>query len=273
MRAIAVALLCFAAFASVTAQSAPSIYQRYAPIDLTGTWVSIVTEDWDVRMLTPKKGDFHSLPLTRAAQDSANHIDMAQVEAAGRACEAYGAPTVMRQPGRVRISWQNATTLRIETDAGRQTRLLHFDAVDAARGEASLQGTSAAEWQYANGFDPLRVDGGSRARGDSRDAGAPPRGRGAGRGAAPTQPSGGRLKVVTTNLTAGFLRKNGVPYSANTMVTEYYNLLTEPAGTQWFVVTTVVHDPINLAVDYITSTNFRKESDDSKFKPEPCTLR
>jgi len=64
-----------------------------------------------------------------------------------------------------------------------------------------------------------------------------------------------------------------VPYSADTTVTEYYNLLAEPTGTEWFVVTTVVHDPVNLAVDYITSTNFRKEPDNSKFKPEPCTLR
>src|SRR5262245_50368915 len=105
------------------AQSAPSIYQRYAPIDLTGTWVSIFTEGWVVRMLTPQKGDFHSLPLTRGAQDAANRVDMAQVEAAGRACDAYGAPTVMRHPGRVRIAWQDGATLRIETDAGNQTRL------------------------------------------------------------------------------------------------------------------------------------------------------
>ena len=78
---------------------------------------------------------------------------------------------------------------------------------------------------------------------------------------------------MTTSLKAGFLRKNGVPYSAGTTVTEYYNLLAEPIGTEWFVVTTIVHDPVNLAVDYITSTNFRKEPNDSKFKPEPCTLR
>ena len=78
--------------------------------------------------------------------------------------------------------------------------------------------------------------------------------------------------MVTTNLSAGFLRKNGVPYSANTTVTEYYNLLTEPSGTQWFVVTTIVHDPVNLAVDYITSTNFRKEADAAKFRPQACTV-
>jgi hypothetical protein len=270
---MAVALLCLATLTSASGQSASSIYQRYAPIDLTGTWVSIVTEDWDVRMLTPKKGDFQSLPLTRAAQDAANRIDMAQVEAAGRACEAYGAPTVMRQPGRVRLTWQDGETLRLETDAGRQTRLLHFNAGAAGPSERTLQGLSIAEWQYANGFDPLHVDDALAARGGQRGGGAGQRGRGAGRGLAPTQPSGGRLKVVTTNLAAGFLRKNGVPYSANTTVTEYYNLLTERAGMEWFVVTTVVHDPVNLAVDYITSTNFRKEADDSKFAPEPCTLR
>jgi hypothetical protein len=79
--------------------------------------------------------------------------------------------------------------------------------------------------------------------------------------------------VVTTNLTAGFLRKNGVPYSAASLLTEYYNLLTENDGTQWFIVTTILRDPANLVVDYITSSNFRKEPDDSKFRPQPCTLR
>jgi len=247
--------------------------QRFAPIDLTGTWVSIVTEDWAVRMIPPPKGDFESLPLTRAAQDAANAIDMAQVDAAGRACEAYGAPALMRIPGRVQISWQDADTLKIDTDAGRQTRLLHFGAVPAAQAP-SLQGHSVAEWQYANGFSPVRA----AAALEAARAGGPGGGRGGGgggrgRGAAATAPSGGRLKVTTTNLTAGFLRKNGVPYSASTTVTEYYNLITEPSGQQWFIVTTIVRDPVNLAVDYITSTNFRKEADASKFRPEACSLR
>jgi hypothetical protein len=249
---------------------AQSLHQRYAPIDLTGTWVSVVTEDWALRMIAPAKGDFESLPLTKAAQDAANQVDVAQVEAAGRACEAYGAPVVLREPGRVRISWQDGNTLRVETDAGQQTRLLRFTGADVPpldqardrRGERSLQGFSVAEWQYANGFDPLRA-------GDTGRGGA----RGGGRGAAANEPTGGRLKVVTTNLKGGFLRKNGVPYSANAVVTEYYNLLTEPNGTRWFVVTTVVHDPVNLVVDYITSTNFRREPDDSKWKPQPCWLR
>jgi len=291
----------------VAARQAPtgeSVYQRYAPIDLTGMWVSIVTEDWQSRMLTPPKGDFHNLPLTKAAQEAASRIDMAGVEAAGRACEAYGAPVIMREPGRIRISWTDAATLRIDTDSGQQTRLLHFDRPPAG-GPRSLQGYSAAEWQYANGFDPLRAGeatgqgtprsaggsapGGANAPGragasapgganalGSAGASAPAGGgrRGAGgRGAPAAVPSGGRLKVTTTNLAAGFLRKNGVPYSEDVALTEYFNLLSEPNGTRWLVVTTIVHDPRNLAVDYITSTNFRQESDISKWAPRACSLR
>ena len=264
-RMLAIAALVIAAAGPAAAQAPPGAYQRYAPIDLTGTWVSVVTEDWAVRMIAPPRGDVSSLPLTRAAQDAERQFDVAQAETAGRACDAYGAPVVMREPGRVRVSWQDPTTLRLETDAGEQTRLLHFDGAATARGDRSRQGFSTAEWQYANGFDPARAAD----AGDGAGRGA----RAGGRGATPRQPMGGRLKVVTTNLLPGLLRKNGVPYSADATVTEYYNLLTEPGGTDWFVVTTVVHDPANLAVDYITSTNFRREPDGSRWKPRPCSLR
>ena len=312
--------------ARVSAQQPAPTAQQFAPIDLTGTWVSVVTEDWQVRMITPPKGNFESVPLTPAAREAANRFDPTQAEA--RACDAYGAPVLLRQPGRVRISWQDPQTLKLEMDAGEQTRLLHFDPA-APRGGASRQGFSAAEWQYANGFDPLHANdaprggrGGGRGRGGpgTPPAGAPVTGAGgspqggvaggglpatpsagapaAGAAAAPAAaqnggargnageftpvargragvatPQGGRLKVVTDNLTAGLLRKNGVPYSARATVTEYFNLLTEPSGTQWFVVTTVVRDPENLLVDYIMSSNFKKEADGSKFKPSPCSLR
>ena len=244
-----------------------SLYQRYAPIDLTGTWVSIVTEDWHMRMLVPAPGDFESLPLTQAAQDAANAIDMAAVAAAGRACEAYGAPMVMREPGRVRISWADADTLQIETDAGQQTRLFHF-ANAPATGAPSLQGHSTAEWVYAGGFDPRRAAAAATAAAAGDGGG----GRG-GRGGGPAEPEGGRLTVETTSLTAGFLRKNGVPSSADTEVTEYYNLITEPDGTEWMIITTRVHDPENLVVDYIHSTNFRREPDDSGWRPSPCVIQ
>ncbi len=58
---------------SLTAQQpaaapAPGTARAIAPIDLTGNWVSVVTEDWRFRMVTPPKGDYASVPLNAAAR-------------------------------------------------------------------------------------------------------------------------------------------------------------------------------------------------------------
>ena len=60
---------------------------------------------------------------------------------------------------------------------------------------------------------------------------------------------------------AGYLRKNGVPYSEKTTLTEYWDLLRQPTGEQWIVVTTVVEDPTYLTRTWITSLNFKKEAE------------
>ena len=208
-----------------------------APVDLTGYWISIVTEDWRWRMVTPPKGDYASVPMTPAARKVADAWDPKRDTAAGEACRAYGAGAIMRVPGRIHITWENDTTLRIDTESGTQTRLFRFAAAPA--GEASWQGRSLAQWQ---------ISGGRR--------GAPP--------------AGGSLKVVTTGLRAGYLRKNGVPYSANAVVTEYYNRTNEPNGDSWLVVTTVVDDPVYLNNRFVTSSHFKKAADGSVWKPTPC---
>jgi hypothetical protein len=212
-----------------------------APIDLTGQWVSIVTEDWRFRMVTPPAGDVEGYTLTPPAAAIANAWDPAKDEAAGNQCKAYGAPAIMRMPGRIRISWQDDSTLKIETDAGRQTRLLHFGS-SAEPGAPSLQGFSRGEWQ--------------------------PHGGGFG------QPvTNGTLKVTTSNLTEGYFRKNGVPYSAAAVLTEYFDVLGQPDGSQWLVVKSIVEDPAYLAVAPITSSNFRKQTDRSGWDPEECSAR
>src|SRR5438477_10057124 len=76
-----------------------------APVDFTGYWVSVVTEDWRWRMVTPIKGDFASIPLTPAARVVGNAWDPAKDEAAGEQCRSYGAPAIMRIPGRLHINW------------------------------------------------------------------------------------------------------------------------------------------------------------------------
>ena len=123
-----------------------------APIDLAGYWVSIVSEDWRFRMVTPPKGDFPDFLLNPEGIKVANAWDPAKDEAEKDHCKAYGAPNIMRVPGRFHITWADDQTLKIETDAGRQTRLLKFTAGPAT--PPSRQGTSAARWDRK----ALRVD-------------------------------------------------------------------------------------------------------------------
>lgn len=225
--------------AASSAATPPATPRTAAPVDLTGTWVSIISEDWRYRMVTPAKGDYASVPITPEAMRVADAWDPAKDEAAGEACRSYGAAGLMRVPGRLRISWQGDQTLKVETDAGMQTRLLHFGAPAPASTPPTWQGYSVATWE-----------------------------RSPGRGA-----RGGTLKTVTTHLRPGYLRKNGVPYSAATVLTEYWDLHKEQSGEQWIVITTKVEDPRNLQQPFITSPNFQKEPDDSKWDPSPCSAR
>jgi len=248
----------------------PQAPRAAAPIELTGYWVSVVTEDWRFRMMTPPKGDFASVPLNDEGRKVGQAWDPAADEASGNACKSYGAANIMRVPGRVHITWRDDNTLEIDTDAGTQTRLFHFGESQPPAADASWQGYSVALWEFA-GAPQRGGGGGGGAIGAIIEPGSTAAGRGdAGRGG-PPRPQGGSLKVVTTHLKAGYLRKNGVPYSENAVVTEYFDRHNETNGDQWFTVTTIVEDPKYLQQPFITSTHFKKESDGAKWRPTACT--
>src|SRR5215471_7856974 len=120
-----------------------------APIDLTGYWVAYVTENWRYRMVTPAKGEYRRIPVSKAALPLINGWDPAADERAGNQCKSYGAGNIMSVPGRLHITWQNADTLRIDTDAGTQTRLFRFASAPAASTPPSWQGESKATWERA----------------------------------------------------------------------------------------------------------------------------
>lgn len=219
-----------------------------APIDLTGFWVSLITEDWRYRMVTPAKGDYMSVPMTAEARKVADAWDPAKDEAAGNQCKGYGAAALMRLPGRLHVSWQDDQTLRVETDAGTQIRRFHFGDWKAAAGEPTWQGDSVAQWETP------RV----------------------GRGMPPPEPGqakSGSLKVTTTHMRAGFLRKNGVPYSADAVLSEYYDLIRARNGDQLLVVTTEVRDPKYLQQPFLTSSQFKKQADATGWDPTPCSSK
>jgi hypothetical protein len=231
----------------------PPSARAAAPVDFTGYWVSPVMEDWRWRMVTPLKGDAASIPVNAAARAVIDAWDPAKDEAAGDACKAYGAPALLRVPGRLRIRWLDDDTLEVQADAGEQTRLLHFGAAPSGSTAPSRQGYSQASWSFLQ---------------------QPPGPAGVPLGMAPGRPAPSRtLEVATTRLLPGYLRKNGVPYSAETSVQEYFDLFTEPDGAQWFTVTTIVTDPVYLGLPFVTTTDFRKERDGAKFEPRPCTAR
>jgi hypothetical protein len=217
----------------------PPSAKASAPLDLTGYWVSVVNEDWRFRMITPAKGDYGGIPITKEALQLVNAWNPSADEAAGEQCKSYGAAAIMRVPGRIHVTWQDDETLKVDTDAGTQTRLFRFGAARAATGQPTWQGTSAARWEAAGG-----------------------------RGGAPAS---GSLTVVTTNMRAGYLRKNGVPYSENARVTEYFDVAPQGQDGRLLVVTTVVDDPRYLSQPFIVSSHFKKEPDGSKWDPTPCS--
>ncbi len=215
-----------------------------APIDLTGYWVSVITEDWRFRMVPPAKGDYLSVPLNAEGIKVANAWDPAKDEAAGEECKYYGAAAIMRNPGNLHITWADDNTLKLEMDAGTQTRLLHFGDWKSPGGEATWQGESIARWE------------------------AQRRGRGA-----TGPPQSGDLKVTTTHLRTGYLRKNGVPYSANAEITEYFDTFRGVDGNEWLIVSTAVLDPTYLRMQFITSSNFKKLPNGAGWDPAPCSAR
>jgi len=240
--------------------AAPATARASAAFDMTGSWVSEVTEKWRFRMIVPDRGDYTQVPLNPAGRTVANAWDPARDEATGEACRSYGAAALLQVPGRLRISWQDDATMRLDTDSGMQTRLFRFGTSTPPNGAPTWQGYSVARW------------GGSEPR-DRRD----------GQGGPATDDEGNvlvtrdqrrepdYLSVTTTRMRPGYLQKNGVPYSASALLEEYFDLASDPyTKNTWLLVTTVVTDPRYLNEPLIMHAHFKKLPDAAGWDPTPC---
>ncbi len=220
----------------------PATARSSAPHDLTGYWVSVVTEDWRFRMMVAPVGDYQGIDLTPAGQMLADNWDADADLASGNACKSYGAGGLMRVPTRLNITWASDNVLSVASDAGRQTRVLKFGPARDQIGIGSLQGVSHARWDLQReGRNGPVVNG--------------------------------TLEVVTTRMAPGYLRRNGVPYGEQATLTEYFERVQGGDGTEYLIVVSVLEDPVYLAQPVITSSNFKREPDGTRWAPTDCQVR
>ena len=222
----------------------PPTARAQAPKDFTGYWVAVVAEHWHLRMEMPPKNDFSMLPVNAEARRLAGMWTPTQD--AGNECRSYGAASIMRIPGRLHIS--GPTTIRSKSTPTRARRSAcctspppGAPAASAAPAQPDWQGYSVAQWAG------MQVGRGGRTPGPN-----------------------GNLGVMTTKMKAGYLRKNGVPYSENATLQEYFDTFTEPEGTSWLVVTSIITDPTYLTGPYATTNHFKKIPDMQGWDPTPC---
>ena len=253
MKYLLLPLLAAGLFAQQRPPAPPRTAQAAGPIDLTGYWVSQIVDEWRFRV-TPQKGDIAYLPINAEARKIALAWDPDKDIADGAQCKAYGAVGVMQRPGRLHILWKDENTLQIDADSGTQTRLLYFTSAPPA-GEPSWQGRSTAQWQV-RGRALIDLGGIGFVPGGGRPQAAGP------------QP--GSLKVTTTNLRPGYIRKNGVPYSSNAVLTEYMNILQGQQNDAYLSVTAMVEDPAYLNQPFVRTYDFKKAADATGWEPTPC---
>jgi hypothetical protein len=264
--------------------AAPQPAKTVAPIDLTGYWTAVITEDWHTRMLTAPKGDFGTgtkgavtlpggrgvggggnpatlgnIPYNAAGGKAAMEWDSAKDEAEGNQCKAYGAPGILRQPTHLHITWQDDNTLKMEADFGTQTRLFHFapaagggmqDGAGAVPVAAKMSPPGEAPSWQGYSVATWRIQGGKE--GFER---------------------GGSLTVVTTNLKPGYYWKNGMPYTGNAVLTEHFRVIDLPDSGQWLTFSSMATDPAYLNQPYIVTYQFKKLPDGSKWNPTPCSAK
>ena len=238
-----------------------------APKDLTGYWVSTVTELWRYRMIVPDKNDYQYVPLNPEGRRVADTWDLAKDQATGEECRSYGAPALLNVPGRLHIFWKDDSTLQIDTDSGTQTRVLHFGGSAPHYEAPTWQGYSVASWEGGQFVD--RRDG----------FGGPVQDRTGNLTPGPALKEADYLKTVTSNLRPGYLKKNGIPYSGNAKLEEFFDVFSDPYDRNtWLTVTAVVTDPQYLIEPLFTNVHFKKISGNSAgppaasigWDPTPC---
>ena len=193
-----------------------------APFDITGYWLATGATASD---------DIDDVPLNATGQKIAAAWNPAKDVATSQQCRAYGAGGVMRLPGRLHIAWETTDTLRIDAEAGTQTRRFFFSGAQPFPAQASWQGHSIARWTST------------------------------------------QLTATTTHLASGYLRKNGIPYSASTVLNETFARFVDKNGREYLDLSITVDDPPYLRQLYTKSYRYMKQADAAGWNPTRCSAK
>jgi hypothetical protein len=188
-----------------------------AQMDLAGSWGQRFHEDLPERGAGPDIGDYLGLPINDAARLRADSWDAAKWTMPERQCEPHPADYAPRGPASMRISStidpvsQDVTSWHTTLMWMLPRRTLYMD------GRAHPSPNAQHSWQ---GFSTGEWEG-------------------------------DMLKVTTTHLKEGWVRRNGVPRSDKATLVEYFIRHGE-----YLTLVTVVKDPVYLTEAFVRTSNW-----------------
>jgi uncharacterized membrane protein YgcG len=189
----------------------------FAQMDLVGEWANLFHEDAPERLGGPDIGDYAGMPLNEAARMKADAWNADVLSEPERQCIPHPADYSPRGPAMVQI-WKELDPLSRE--------------LVALRTHISWQGPERYIW----------MDG--RPHPDEFAAHT-------WQGFSTGEWLGQVLKVTTTHLKMGWIRRNGIPRSDQAELTEYFH-----RHGNYLTWTVIINDPIYLTEPMVRSSDF-----------------
>ena len=203
-----------------------------AQIDFSGNWVQRYNEDQPERLAGPELGDYLGLPLTDAARARADTWSASLLTLPEHQCKphpvAYGyrGPSNMRLQQEIDPFTQRVQKITVHLAWMEQHRDIWMD------GRPHPPTAAPHTWQ---GFSTGRWDGDT-------------------------------LVVTTTHMKAGWLRRNGVPYSDRSRFTERWSrhgsVISHVA---------ILEDPLNLTEPFVRTTDWSLDPTQT-IEAYPCLI-
>lgn len=189
----------------------------YAQADLAGMWAQRFHEELPERGEGPEIGDYTGLPVNDAARLRADSWDASKWTVPERQCEPHPADYAPRGPANLRIGRtvdpvsQEVVSWDVTVMWSLQQRTIFMD------GRSHPSPNAQHSWQ---GFSTGEWDG-------------------------------DMLKVTTTHLKEGWVRRNGLPRSDKATLTEYFI-----RNQDYLTLVTIVDDPVYLTEPLVRTSDW-----------------